>query len=241
MNELEKMRIKNLRYTNTMLTFTAVLSMTTLVGSILFDSNTVEAHELVFVEAEKIEVDNEVNYHDSEYLQQIETLFEEDDLVNNTDGYVCEYSGMKISNELEDEVKRLADIYGIDYRIVLTIGERESGGNWNNNGVISPSNDYGAFQINECNLGYIKDNLGYSKEEILYDSTKNAEACMFLLKDIINREDVKTIEDVFGMYNGWVGWENKPLAVSYSSGCLEIMDNYFPDFEYKKNNGYNNL
>lgn len=171
--ELEKMRIKNLRYTNTVLGFTMALTFTTLVGSVLLDTSTVEAKDVVSVEAIKVDDVDSTLYQNNECFYQIENLFEED-----IEEY--KYSGMKLSHELEDEVKRLADIYGIDYRIVLAIGERESGGNWNNNGVISFSNDYGVFQINECNLEYIKEKLGYSMNDILNDPVKNAEACIYL-------------------------------------------------------------
>lgn len=142
------------------------------------------------------------------------------------------YSGMALEPEFEDEIKQLVDLYGIPYQIVLAIGERESDGSWNNNGVISKTNDYGVFQINKCNLKYIEDNLGYTEEEILNDPIKNTEACLFLLNDIINGEGATTLEDIFGMYNGWVDWREKPGAVDYVNGCLEIMDKYFPDFEY---------
>lgn len=145
-----------------------------------------------------------------------------------------DYSGMKLSNEYEDEIKKLADRYNIPYQIILTIGYRESAGNWNNNGVISATSDYGVFQINECNLDYIEENLGYSKEDVLNDPIKNAESCMFILKDIIKRDDVTTLEEIFGMYNGWVNWKNKEQSVSYSNACCEIMTEYFPEFEYIK-------
>ena len=146
--------------------------------------------------------------------------------------YANSYSGMNLDYELEDGIKELAEQYEVPYQIVLTIGEQESRGSWNNNGVISPTNDYGEFQINECNLSYIEENLGYTKEEIRYDSLKNAEACVFLLKDILSRDDVNSLEDVFGMYNGWINWQNKPISVSYVDGCLDIMDKYFSDYHY---------
>jgi len=148
--------------------------------------------------------------------------------LNNTKNY----SGMALDNEFEDDIKMISDEYNIPYQVVLTIGERESGGSWNNNGIISSTNDYGVFQINECNLSYIEDKLGYTKEEILYDSVKNAEACVFLLNDIISRDDVTTLDDIFGMYNGWVNWEKKSQSVNYVNACLEIVDEYFPDYQY---------
>ena len=146
-----------------------------------------------------------------------------------------EYSGMLLSHELEDSIKSLAETENIPYQILLTIGYQESAGNWNNNGVVSDTNDYGIFQINECNLAHIEENLGYSKEQILNDPIINTKACLFLLNNIINREDVTTLDDIFGMYNGWVHWKEKSQSLKYVEGCMEIMNTYFPNYEYQKN------
>ena len=142
------------------------------------------------------------------------------------------YSGMSLTHELEDSIKNLCLLYDIPYQIVLTIGERESGGNWNNNGIISRTDDYGIFQINECNLEYIEENLGYTKEEIMNNPLKNTEACLFLLSNIIDMDDVNSVRDIFGVYNGWVNWKDKAMAVDYADGCYEILNHYFPDFDY---------
>lgn len=168
----------------------------------------------------------------------IEGLALEKTMLNNCSGLNLEdsfrYSGMALAHELEDNLKTLAENFNIPYQILLTIGYQESGGNWNNNGVISSTDDYGLFQINQCNLSYIKEQLGYSKEEILNDELKNTEACLLLLSNIIKREDVTTLEDIFGMYNGWVNWQNKSQSVNYVNSCMEIMGAYFPSYEYRK-------
>ena len=148
------------------------------------------------------------------------------------------YSGMALSNELEDEIKRLSDDYGIPYQIVLTIGEQESGGTWNTNGVISSTNDYGLFQINGANLSYINTKLGFTKDEILNDPIKNTEACLFLLNDITSRDDVDTLDDIFGMYNGWINWQKKKMSVDYVQNCSKIMNEYFPDYQLTQKISY---
>ncbi len=226
------LRIKNLHYNKAAFLLFSAISLSS-IGLIAYAKEPISKGEIIEVMATDIELeeDNSVDlvYQDSnikiinEHEQETNVIIEK------------QYSGMNLSNEYEDDIKRLSEIYNIPYEVVLTIGYRESGGNWNNNGIISSTNDYGVFQINECNLKHIEQNLGYSKDEILNDPIKNAEACMFLLKDIIKRDDVTTVEEVFGMYNGWVGWETKPLAVTYSSKCCEIMNEYFPEFQYKKN------
>ncbi len=195
-----------------------------------------------------------ISLSSAEYPKSVQLLLESTDIEQQesympyTDGIQFKstrnlqknYSGMNLSYELEDGIRELARQYDIPYQIVLTIGEQESNGCWNNNGVISATDDYGEFQINKRNLSYIEEQLGYTEEEILYDSLKNAEAAIFLLKDIINRDDVTSLEDVFGMYNGWVNWKNKSISVNYVNNCNHIMKEYFPNFEYNNNEDKSN-
>jgi len=226
-----ELRIKNLRYNIALFSLVTSASLVS-IGSFAFALSTNPEIKTYHIKEIDIDYDNMPistnKMMNVEYQPEITTQKKE-------------YSGMNLSNTLEEEIKKISEIYGVPYQIVLTIGERESAGKWNNNGVISDTNDYGEFQINECNLSYIEENLGYKKEEILNDPIKNAEACIFLLRDIINREDINTVTEIFGMYNGWVGWENKPLAINYSVGCSQILNDYFPEFEYKENKKYNNL
>ena len=72
--ELEKMRIKNLRYTNTVLGFTMALTFTTLVGSVLLDTSTVEAKDVVSIEAIKVDDVDSTLYQNNECFYQIENL-----------------------------------------------------------------------------------------------------------------------------------------------------------------------
>ena len=226
--EYRKMKIRNLKYNVALFTVATSLGIHVIASSSTlpnFDEKKVITIEAIELENTTIQTQNQPN------VIEVHTL----ELIGEPKIVEPEYSGMKLSNEYEDEIRRLAKIYNIQYEIVLAIGYRESAGNWNNNGVISKSNDYGVFQINKCNLEYIEKNLGFTEDEVLNDPIKNAEACMFLLSDILKRDNVDTVEEVFGMYNGWVGWRNKPLAVKYSNACCEIINEYFPDFEFKKN------
>lgn len=228
------LKIKNLRYNAAAFTLITTFTLSS-IGLVAYAKEPISTGKIIEITAINLEIEDHISDSFAYSVPDIEIQGKCEQVEKK------EYSGMNLSNEYEDEIKRLADIYNIPYQVVLTIGYRESAGNWNNNGIISTSNDYGVFQINEYNLSYIEESLGYSKDEILNDPIKNAEACMFLLKDIIKRDDVNTIEEVFGMYNGWVGWETKPLAVAYSSKCCEIMNEYFPEFKYSKNNKQSNL
>lgn len=143
-----------------------------------------------------------------------------------------EYSGMALSHEYEDEIKRIASEYGIPYQVMLIIGYRESDGKWDNNGKISSTNDYGEFQINIRNHPYIEEHLGYTTEDLLNDPIKNAEAAAYLIRDVMNHRKVEDLNDIFGMYNGWTGWENKEMSVNYVAGCNKIKETYFSEFVY---------
>lgn len=223
--DYSEMKIRNLRYNAAIFALTTSVSLIS-VGSVVYTfmpTDEIEIYRINDLDIENNNISTNIEKVVINEYQQVEAIVSKK-----------QYSGMNLSNEFEDEIKQLAQNYGIPYQIVLTIGERESGGLWNNNGIISSTNDYGEFQINECNLAYIEENLGFTKEEILNDPIKNAEACIFLLRDILNREDVNTIAEIFGMYNGWIGWENKPLEVIYSDSCCEIINDYFPDYEYEK-------
>ena len=156
------------------------------------------------------------------------------------------YSGMALDYELEDYIKDRcyevieSDIYSLDitgddlFRIMMTIGEKESNGTWDCDGKISKTNDYGQFQINKCNHEIIYENLGYTTEDLLNDRYKNTDAAIYLICDrILTHPKCKTIDDVFGMYNGWSNWKNISRSVKYSDNCLNIMEEYFGTRDYE--------
>lgn len=142
------------------------------------------------------------------------------------------YSGMKLSNEYENQVKELCELYNVPSELILTIGYQESDGKWDNNGKISPTDDYGEFQINECNHDYIKEQLGYTSDDLLYDPIKNAEAAILLVSDIIKMDSSLSAEEIFGIYNGWTNWREKDTSIRYSNSCFRILCEYFSGFEY---------
>ena len=225
-------KIKNFCFNETFISFVSsigaiVLSNIFLVG---VNSSDIDMNDNIVVEEV---VDNSL-----EDIVSEKTVTQERTLVEKSYDNEYNYSGMALSNEFEDEIKKIAQEYDVDYQIVLTVGERESGGKWNNNGVISKTNDYGVFQINQCNLDYIEKNLGYTKDEVLHEPIKNAESCIYLLTDIINREEVDTLEEIFGMYNGWVRWDEKSQSVEYSNACCDIISDYFEDYQYIKKKTY---
>ena len=145
------------------------------------------------------------------------------------------YSGMNLTHEYEEYIKELcinyADEYNLDsdelFKNVLVIGDQESDGKWNNNGVVSPTEDYGVFQINIVNHKKIEEKLGYTTEELLNDQYKNADAAVWIIANIMVNDYCKNDADIYGMYNGWINWENYDSSVEYVDNCLARNDMYF--------------
>lgn len=148
------------------------------------------------------------------------------------------YYDFPCENKLQDHIFKMSKKYNVPHEIIMVIIHRESGGKWNTNGVISPTEDYGLAQINICNAEYIKENLGFSLDEILNDPYKSIEAQTFLLNDIINiygYTDNLDLENIFGTYNGWLDWEKSSDACEYAEACMQIYDEKFGGYTRKLN------
>ena len=121
--------------------------------------------------------------------------------------------------EIREHIQKIAEEYEIPFQIMMTIAHVESGGNFNNNGLISKSDDYGYMQINKVNLEVLCEELDITVDEILNDPYVNIEASAYLLKNICNiceEKHGKLINrEVYGMYNGWINWDEKPISRNY--------------------------
>lgn len=139
------------------------------------------------------------------------------------------YYAINATEQLQDYINMKAEEYSIPAEIAFAIIERESGGTWNTNGVISKTNDYGLSQINICNHDTIYDALGYTTDDLLYNEEKNIDAMFYLLQGIFNQygytKDNYSSENVFGTYNGWLNWRSINSSVNYANGCLQILEN----------------
>lgn len=151
-----------------------------------------------------------------------------------------EYSGMNLDNEYEDYIRCLCDEYASEYDLdkdklfksVLVIGDQESNGTWDCNGKISTTDDYGEFQINVANHKSIEQVFGYTTDELLNDKEKNADAAVWIISNIMISDYCKTDADIYGMYNGWINWQDIDSSVQYVDCCLEREKAYFPEIKY---------
>ena len=129
---------------------------------------------------------------------------------------------------LKPYIQDMSNKYEVPVDLLITIIHQESGGQWNTNGVCSYTDDYGLTQINECNIEMLKRELGFIKEDILYNPKCAIEAQAFLIKNIMNmyhyNRDTTDYENVFGTYNGWINWREKEMAVYYAASCMNILE-----------------
>lgn len=149
---------------------------------------------------------------------------------------VQEYYDIPIyGSDFQDFCFNLCEENGIPHEILFTAGDTESGGKWNTNGKISPTNDYGLFQINITNHKTIEQVFGYSSDDLLYDPYKNAEAAVYILKTIFNYynydKDHFEYENVFGTYNGGVLWKSKEDCQEYVAICMEALEEKYSKIE----------
>jgi len=185
--------------------------------------NTVKTGPIEIIEENDVIVDEQVDGIPSKYREVVKVL-------EMNEPSLC---GMKLSREYENIIVDIAHKYGIDPEIMLTLGNKESDGKWDSNGKISKTNDHGVFQINKINHEHIKEVLGFTSEDLLYDPIKNAEAAAYLISRIMLRSDVNSLDEIFGMYNGWTEWRN--ASIEYVNECHEIMNTYFLNYGYENN------
>lgn len=156
-------------------------------------------------------------------------------LPNETEMINIEYSGMTLDHEYEEYLYKVSEQYNIPFEALLTFGYVESNGTWDTNGKISPTNDYGQFQINKSNHRLIMKHFGWAdtvdevSEILLYDREKNAEAAAWLISLILNDSHCKNIESLFGMYNAYIYWQTSSRGIRYKNESMNVMHEYFDD------------
>ncbi len=161
-------------------------------------------------------------------IEQTENIVEEKQTI---------YYDFACSEEMQDYIFQISEKYNVPFEIIMVIIERESGGRWHTNGIISSTNDYGLTQINEINHKYIEENLGFTSDDLRYDPYKSIEAQAFLLKDILDYyqyTDEIDYRNVFGTYNGWLKWYEIKGACEYADACMEILEEKFSVISRKR-------
>lgn len=134
--------------------------------------------------------------------------------------------------EYQEYIYEVANQNNIPFNVMMTIAHIESGGNFNNNGKISSTDDYGFYQINVVNHNTINEKLGYTSEDLLNDPYKNIDAAALIIKNIYDMYENPSIEDILGTYNGWNNWREKEVSIEYVEKGLYLYQNiYYKDDE----------
>ncbi|MCI9279842.1 MAG: transglycosylase SLT domain-containing protein [Bacilli bacterium] len=147
-----------------------------------------------------------------------------------------EYYDIPIYDEaFQEHIFEISDKYGFAHDILFTIGHVESDGTWATNGVISPTNDYGLFQINITNHKQIYQVLGFTSDDLQYDPYKNAEAAAYLIKTFFDLYDYDitnfNYKNIFGTYNGYINWEEKEQSLEYVDYSMKILEEKYSKIE----------
>lgn len=155
------------------------------------------------------------------------SILADDDL----DNVIGIYEHPVFSEEYNIYLHDLAEEYAIAYEDLLAIAYVESGGNFNNHGVVSATSDYGVFQINEGNFGVLEEELGYTPDQILYDDYANADCAAFLLADICERNVIRngSIDriEMFREYNGGSKFYNIPVTLDYATKAMKVKNELY--------------
>lgn len=157
----------------------------------------------------------------------LDVLYNREPEVSETPDY-----GFPVNPEYQEYIRKMADRYEVPFEIVMVIFDQESNGCWNNNGKISPTNDYGVPQINAKTIDrLITPNLGYSREEVQYDPYKGAESGIYVIKYIWSflGYDIHNFNyyNTFGSYNGWIDFKTNPDCVKYANTCMKRLEQHF--------------
>jgi soluble lytic murein transglycosylase-like protein len=120
-----------------------------------------------------------------------------------------EYYDIKLSKELQDYTYQLCKNKGLDYELVLAVMYTESHFKPN---IVSKTNDYGLMQINKCNHGWIKRDLGLNN---MLDPKQNIQAGVAMLNGHVKKYGVS--HKALMAYNMGTGGMKKAVSRGRSS------------------------
>lgn len=109
--------------------------------------------------------------------------------------------------------------YKVPYNLALAVIDQETGGTFNSN-LISPTSDYGLFQINKVHHEWLY-NAGCTN---LLKPEHNIIAGLMILSNAIERTD--TLEEALVMYNMGSGASKGINSTPYSRSVINKMKGY---------------
>ena len=181
-------------------------------------------HETIFPKQLFMDSQTEIESNQIALFDEIEPM----DLTSSIEIDIPVFVGYDTGCPLEYQqyIYDISKEYGVSFNVMMSIFHRESNGTFKTNGVKSPTNDYGSYQINEINLAELCKHFGCKVEDILNDPYLNFECAAYLLQRIykfypeVATNDEAVIQ-IFGCYNGWLLWERYDESVEYAEDTFE--------------------
>lgn len=136
------------------------------------------------------------------------------DVYTGNNGF--ELSDIPLDQHIQEYIYDLCQVNEIDYSLVLAVIKHESDFNAD---LISSTNDYGLMQINKCNHGWLRDELG---DIDFLDPVDNVRCGVYILKQLLDKYDT---EKALMAYNMGISgakklWDQGTTSSKYSRGVL---------------------
>lgn len=127
-----------------------------------------------------------------------------------------------IAEDVQEFAFLLCKENSIDFRFVMAVMQHESGFDAS---AISKTNDYGLFQINICNHGWLSETLGITD---FLDPYQNIEAGVYILRSLFEKYDGDPNRVLMSYHMGEGGasklWNQGIYETSYSLAVMEIIE-----------------
>lgn len=136
------------------------------------------------------------------------------DIYTGNNGF--ELSDIPLDQHIQEYIYDLCQVNEIDYSLVLAVIKHESDFNAD---LISSTDDYGLMQINKCNHGWLRDELG---DIDFLDPVDNVRCGVYILKQLLDKYDT---EKALMAYNMGISgakklWDQGITSSKYSRGVL---------------------
>lgn len=158
----------------------------------------------------------------SQAVQEVSLNNEDNTAIVHRGDDISTYYNIPLSYELQDYTKKIADLYGLDVKLVYAVMRTES--NYDST-IISNTDDYGIMQINIVNHAFLSHTLNIDDFLDVYD---NIRAGCYMLHNAVSQ--TTTLNEALMVYNlGYGGatefWNAGIYSTNYSDTVLYHYNN----------------
>jgi soluble lytic murein transglycosylase-like protein len=140
---------------------------------------------------------------------------------------IKEYWKIPLSHDLQDYIRKLCKKYGVSEQLAYGVIRVES--NFNPN-KISETNDYGLFQINVINRGWLGRKFNITN---WFDPYQNAKAGVYMLGMLMKKyHDTNTVLMAYNLGEGGMRYLHSRgiWSTNYSRKVIDAMENFRKQF-----------